>query len=753
MSQDEQTKPKRRKRIHHKNAHLDDDTRQTVAKRIRTAFGEREVERAPALYADMAKEHPPTTDFSRYKRIGFPHGVNAVYMIADPCWQYTRSDYRSGMRTYECMSIDELAQMDVKSLMDKRGGYVFLWVTFPKLPQCITMFERWGFAYLGACATWIKLNKNGATPWKGMGSYTKSNAELLLVGVDREALAKDPRLGDPEWFPFALDRVLFSLRTDVHSRKPEESYDYLHRVMTAVPAVDAFTRKHRKHMYPWGDQITELPRDDPDSFTAFSKLMLMQDMHENADAFYKRERGLGVGHMSMYMYTCPHTMPPANVWIKSMCDLVKRGRKYSVVSIDPFLVGSDGKWLLSLAQIKQLPLSLLMTDDALLFVWIPGWCIQYMSEIFGAWGVEFKTVNTIWIDGKRVIDPMVTPEQFFPSDYSASATTHMYVCARGPHSSKYIYNNRVSQMVLAPSYTGRWAYEKPDAAYQAIQCITTHNLPSIALFSSRPRFGWDHWAPWTETMTPEKPPYANDQARIAHMQKQDETQRVLHHTMRHKKLFAVTRLFRDADAESRAAGKMLVLREKRHTQQTSVQKAIDMVKCDTVATVTSRIPKRNAFQALRFISLGQWVGYDTVADDAMYSVYTHATCSAAAFKSAGYEDYYPLHTIYKRDDSFLKVGAVDVAFVCVDDGGALAVLERVAQNVAPRHWVLYGRRHKDQSLLLPATIDVHRVQNPGKFVLYTDLKCEMVPPFDDIDAKSTECMTRCLQYVIAHMHL
>ena len=111
-------------------------------------------------------------------------------IYADPPWSYNRSigngvlRKKSGEHHYKSMSISELRQIgpDIKRISRKNSA-LLLWATLPNLPEAIQVMEAWGFKYKTCWCTWVKSNKAGNKPFFGVGYYTRSNAELCLLGV------------------------------------------------------------------------------------------------------------------------------------------------------------------------------------------------------------------------------------------------------------------------------------------------------------------------------------------------------------------------------------------------------------------------------------------------------------------------------------------------------------------------------------------------------------------------------------------
>jgi N6-adenosine-specific RNA methylase IME4 len=107
-------------------------------------------------------------------------------IYADPPWKYLWGAGKDGghfapEKHYETMSTEEICALDVKRLRDKNCA-LFLWATMPALPDAFKVMDAWGFKYKTCAFSWVKITKSGK-PLCGMGSYTKSNIELCLLGM------------------------------------------------------------------------------------------------------------------------------------------------------------------------------------------------------------------------------------------------------------------------------------------------------------------------------------------------------------------------------------------------------------------------------------------------------------------------------------------------------------------------------------------------------------------------------------------
>ncbi|MDR2601895.1 MAG: DNA methyltransferase [Spirochaetaceae bacterium] len=156
-------------------------------------------------------------------------------IYADPPWKYLWGEGKTGGRFapekhYETMNTAEICGLDVKSLRDKNCA-LFLWATMPALPDAFKVIDAWGFKYKTCAFSWIKIKKNGE-PLKGMGSYTKSNIELCLLGMRGHIKAADK----------TVPQVLMCKRLG-HSVKPPEARDRIIKLFGDVSRIELFARQ------------------------------------------------------------------------------------------------------------------------------------------------------------------------------------------------------------------------------------------------------------------------------------------------------------------------------------------------------------------------------------------------------------------------------------------------------------------------------------------------------------------------------
>ena len=58
---------------------------------------------------------------------------------------------------------------------------LFLWATFPQLPEALRLIEAWGFNYKSVAFVWLKKNKKADSWFYGLGFWTRGNAEICLL--------------------------------------------------------------------------------------------------------------------------------------------------------------------------------------------------------------------------------------------------------------------------------------------------------------------------------------------------------------------------------------------------------------------------------------------------------------------------------------------------------------------------------------------------------------------------------------------
>jgi len=167
---------------------------------------------------------------------------NIIY--ADPAWKYNDTgSIKSIDDKYLTLETEELCKLPIQDLADK-DCVLLMWVTYPKLPDGLRLMQEWGFKYKTVAFTWVKMNKDKPSPFVGMGMWTRSNAEICLLGVK----------GNPKRANLDVQQVILS-KIRKHSQKPDEVYTRIERLMGDLPRVELFAREKREGWDVWGNQI------------------------------------------------------------------------------------------------------------------------------------------------------------------------------------------------------------------------------------------------------------------------------------------------------------------------------------------------------------------------------------------------------------------------------------------------------------------------------------------------------------------
>lgn len=97
-------------------------------------------------------------------------------ILADPPWKYT-NDMVYGHRStdhYPSMELEDMKNLDIKSLCDSENCVLFMWTTGPKLDWALELGQAWGFQYSQVAFVWDKQRTIA-------GCYTITECEFVLV--------------------------------------------------------------------------------------------------------------------------------------------------------------------------------------------------------------------------------------------------------------------------------------------------------------------------------------------------------------------------------------------------------------------------------------------------------------------------------------------------------------------------------------------------------------------------------------------
>ena len=171
-----------------------------------------------------------------------PGRYGVIY--ADPPWRYNmKRGHGVAENHYPTMSIEEICALPVASLADKECA-LFLWATFPQLPEALEVIKAWGFHFKTVAFLWLKQNKKAPTWFYGMGFWTRSNAEVCLL-----ATKGHPKRRDKGIHQFIISPL------EGHSKKPDEARRRIERLMGDIPRVELFARQPSPGWHVWGNEV------------------------------------------------------------------------------------------------------------------------------------------------------------------------------------------------------------------------------------------------------------------------------------------------------------------------------------------------------------------------------------------------------------------------------------------------------------------------------------------------------------------
>jgi len=156
-------------------------------------------------------------------------------VYADPPWEYNdkRTCKSTGMAlsNYHTMPIETIKSLPINKIVAD-NAVLFLWTTFPKLKEGISVLESWGFKYITVVFVWVKQNPISDGIYSGIGHWTNANAEIVLLGKKGK-----------------ISRIIKNVKQIVlahrgkHSVKPNEVRNRIVQLMGDLPRIELFARQ------------------------------------------------------------------------------------------------------------------------------------------------------------------------------------------------------------------------------------------------------------------------------------------------------------------------------------------------------------------------------------------------------------------------------------------------------------------------------------------------------------------------------
>lgn len=141
------------------------------------------------------------------------------------------------------MSVKDICGLKVEEIAAK-DCVLFLWATFPQLPEALRVIKAWGFQYKTVAFVWLKQNKSGKGWFFGLGFWTRGNAEICLLATK----------GKPHRNSNRVHQFLISPIRG-HSQKPKEAREKIVELMGDLPRVELFAREKAEGWDDWGNEV------------------------------------------------------------------------------------------------------------------------------------------------------------------------------------------------------------------------------------------------------------------------------------------------------------------------------------------------------------------------------------------------------------------------------------------------------------------------------------------------------------------
>jgi N6-adenosine-specific RNA methylase IME4 len=176
--------------------------------------------------------------------------AGAIY--ADPPWRFAvwgRRSSRDPERHYPTHETDLVEQLPVGDLAAP-NCCLFMWFSWPMLPDALRLIEAWGFEYKTCAFSWMKADVSTIDLFPDpkdadmqLGYWTRANNESCLLAVRGapKRVHADVRMGIIE-------------KARQHSRKPTCVYDRIERLVPG-PYIELFARNTRPGWHSWGNQV------------------------------------------------------------------------------------------------------------------------------------------------------------------------------------------------------------------------------------------------------------------------------------------------------------------------------------------------------------------------------------------------------------------------------------------------------------------------------------------------------------------
>lgn len=167
-------------------------------------------------------------------------------ILIDPPWTFKhrskKGEAKSAQAHYKVMTLADIKAMPVSHLC-RGDALIVVFATNPMLDVQIDVMKGWGFKFKTS-GHWSKKTVNGKQAF-GTGYILRGAGEPFLIGtIGRPVTTKSMRS--------VIEGVVRE-----HSRKPEEMYVALEKLMPHARRLELFGRQSRPGWDVWGNEATK----------------------------------------------------------------------------------------------------------------------------------------------------------------------------------------------------------------------------------------------------------------------------------------------------------------------------------------------------------------------------------------------------------------------------------------------------------------------------------------------------------------
>jgi len=171
-------------------------------------------------------------------------------IYADLPWPYRdkgAAGKRGASQHYNTIELVDLINFPIEKIA-ARNCALFLWAVDPMLPEAMAVLKAWGFQFKRVAFVWVKTTIDGKKYKMGLGRYTRSNAEFVLLGLR----------GHVKVVNHSVSQIVAESPRG-HSVKPDEVRNRIVKLLGQVSRIEIFARGDKKYLPKgwqyWGDEI------------------------------------------------------------------------------------------------------------------------------------------------------------------------------------------------------------------------------------------------------------------------------------------------------------------------------------------------------------------------------------------------------------------------------------------------------------------------------------------------------------------